>query len=195
MGCDQGATSPVILAQTHDIWFAHAGAGSGGGRRSAIKRRISANSNLGTATSAIWNATWRAWVTILARRHGPRRKCLRSLERVKGIEPSSSAWKAVALPLSYTRPATGGPVARRTGGRYADPALSGALAGPVAEGWWRGLDSNQRRRSQRIYSPSPLTTRAPLRACRSPALRREPVRRVVNAQPRRSGGATRRFLW
>src|SRR5918994_4769414 len=28
--------------------------------------------------------------------------------------------------------------------------------------WWRGLDSNQRRLSQRIYSPSPLTTRAPL---------------------------------
>jgi hypothetical protein len=28
------------------------------------------------------------------------------VERVKGIEPSSSAWKAVALPLSYTR--TGG---------------------------------------------------------------------------------------
>jgi hypothetical protein len=26
-----------------------------------------------------------------------------ALERVKGIEPSSSAWKAVALPLSYTR--------------------------------------------------------------------------------------------
>ena len=28
------------------------------------------------------------------------------MERVKGIEPSSSAWKAVALPLSYTRIAT-----------------------------------------------------------------------------------------
>ena len=28
---------------------------------------------------------------------------LKPLERVKGIEPSSSAWKAVALPLSYTR--------------------------------------------------------------------------------------------
>ena len=27
----------------------------------------------------------------------------KTLERVKGIEPSSSAWKAVALPLSYTR--------------------------------------------------------------------------------------------
>src|SRR5690606_1153150 len=30
-------------------------------------------------------------------------KARRYLERVKGIEPSSSAWKAVALPLSYTR--------------------------------------------------------------------------------------------
>jgi hypothetical protein len=30
-------------------------------------------------------------------------KYLKILERVKGIEPSSSAWKAVALPLSYTR--------------------------------------------------------------------------------------------
>ena len=30
---------------------------------------------------------------------------LKRLERVKGIEPSSSAWKAVALPLSYTRTA------------------------------------------------------------------------------------------
>ena len=31
------------------------------------------------------------------------RKCLKMLERVKGIEPSYSAWKAAALPLSYTR--------------------------------------------------------------------------------------------
>src|SRR5262245_51134079 len=28
------------------------------------------------------------------------------MERVRGIEPPSSAWKAVALPLSYTRPGT-----------------------------------------------------------------------------------------
>ena len=31
------------------------------------------------------------------------KKYLILLERVNGIEPSSSAWKAVALPLSYTR--------------------------------------------------------------------------------------------
>jgi hypothetical protein len=31
------------------------------------------------------------------------RMSARGMERVKGIEPSSSAWKAVALPLSYTR--------------------------------------------------------------------------------------------
>jgi hypothetical protein len=30
-------------------------------------------------------------------------KHLKRLERVKGIEPSYSAWKAAALPLSYTR--------------------------------------------------------------------------------------------
>ena len=53
----------------------------------------------------------------------PRRRELRGvvggrrLERVKGIEPSSSAWKAVALPLSYTRGSEGRRVttARRAG--------------------------------------------------------------------------------
>jgi hypothetical protein len=30
-------------------------------------------------------------------------KALKTLERAKGIEPSYSAWKAAALPLSYTR--------------------------------------------------------------------------------------------
>ena len=33
----------------------------------------------------------------------PLAKSLKNLERVKGIEPSYSAWKAAALPLSYTR--------------------------------------------------------------------------------------------
>jgi hypothetical protein len=32
-----------------------------------------------------------------------RNKPAKALERVKGIEPSYSAWKAAALPLSYTR--------------------------------------------------------------------------------------------
>src|SRR5581483_3852351 len=48
-----------------------------------------------------------------ARFHAPewqaRRWKIRRLERVKGIEPSSSAWKAVALPLSYTRAAVCSP--------------------------------------------------------------------------------------
>ncbi len=34
----------------------------------------------------------------------------------------------------------------------------------IAQIWWRRLDSNQRRHSQRVYSPSPLATRALLRA-------------------------------
>ena len=74
-------------------------------------------------------------------------KC-RNLERVKGIEPSYSAWKAAALPLSYTR----------------------AARSPVRQ-WWRRLDSNQRRLSQRIYSPSPLTTRALLQSADGDLLR------------------------
>ena len=44
----------------------HAGVGSGGGRSSAISRKISWNNSLGTATSAIWKMTYRACVTILA---------------------------------------------------------------------------------------------------------------------------------
>jgi hypothetical protein len=41
-------------------------------------------------------------------------KPLKTLERVKGIEPSYSAWKAAALPLSYTR--AGVELTRRAGG-------------------------------------------------------------------------------
>ena len=106
---------------------------------------------------------------------------LQKLERAKGIEPSSSAWKAVALPLSYARPETNYPTALSL------PTFPPTCTPPLADtipsktviflacqishrhiaygrctGWWRGLDSNQRRHSQRVYSPSPLTARAPL---------------------------------
>jgi hypothetical protein len=37
------------------------------------------------------------------------------LERVAGIEPAYSAWKAAALPLSYTRGQSSGEVVERAG--------------------------------------------------------------------------------
>jgi hypothetical protein len=39
------------------------------------------------------------------RENKDRETARKKLERVKGIEPSYSAWKAAALPLSYTREA------------------------------------------------------------------------------------------
>ena len=68
------------------------------------------------------------------------------VERVMGIEPTSSAWKAEVLPLNYTRLQ---PDARR----FAVPRRC----------WWRGEDSNLRRLSRQIYSLIPLTAREPLR--------------------------------
>ncbi len=59
--------------------------------------------------------------------------CVSFMERVKGIEPSQSAWKAEVLPLNYTRK------------------------------WWREKDSNLRSLWQQIYSLPPLATREPLR--------------------------------
>src|SRR5262245_17521726 len=69
---------------------------------------------------------------------------LEGLERVKGIEPSSSAWKAVALPLSYTR-GTRSPEARglaepKLGAAPSAFALSGfgatAFTRLASKGWW-----------------------------------------------------------
>jgi hypothetical protein len=74
-----------------------------------------------------------------------------SLERVEGIEPSYSAWKAAALPLSYTRMRR--QVTRRAGGlnlsardipRRADRTL---LSPPLIAPIW----SDQTR--QRIVPP------------------------------------------
>ena len=60
-------------------------------------------------------------------------KALKTLERVEGIEPSYSAWKAAALPLSYTR--AGVELTRRAGGlnppRRSRPNILGAADRPV----------------------------------------------------------------
>src|SRR5687768_10885191 len=60
------------------------------------------------------------------------------MERVKGIEPSSSAWKAVALPLSYTR---GWCLRMQTA---------------EAHGWWAEKDSNLRRREPADLQSAPF---------------------------------------
>src|SRR5712671_6196574 len=52
------------------------------------------------------------------------------MERVKGIEPSSSAWKAVALPLSYTRIGNRRALSERC---QAPPVKSGLRIGLVGE--------------------------------------------------------------
>jgi 23S rRNA (guanosine2251-2'-O)-methyltransferase len=67
------------------------------------------------------------------------------MERVKGIEPSYSAWKAAALPLSYTR----------------DICTLQQYAGKAK--WWRGLDLNQRR-----ANPADLQSAAIDRSATSP---------------------------
>ena len=56
-----------------------------------------------------------------------------TLERETGIEPAPSAWKAEVLPLNYSRPS-------ETGGA-----------------WWRGLDSNQRRRKPTDLQSAPFS--------------------------------------
>ena len=64
-----------------------------------------------------------------------------AMERVKGIEPSSSAWKAVALPLSYTR------------GRR---AICLRRKGSTAKDGGGGRTRTYEGVRQRIYSPPPL---------------------------------------
>lgn len=48
------------------------------------------------------------------------------MERVKGIEPSSVAWEATALPLSYTR------MVRRNSMRLGPGNATGGTGPPVA---------------------------------------------------------------
>lgn len=79
----------------------------------------------------------------------------KDLERVKGIEPSSEAWKAPALPLSYTRSSSRNYIIPPRGTFLLNCCSSIAGGG----GWIRTIVGV----SQQIYSLPPLATRAPLR--------------------------------
>src|SRR5262245_31100537 len=102
------------------------------------------------------------------------------MERVEGIEPSSSAWKAAALPLSYTRNrslASAVGVAIRTS-RVVGPVRlrpNGASAGhhsPLREEWWKGLDSNQRTLSRADLQSAAINHSATLPAMLPRSLKR-----------------------
>ena len=143
------------------------------------------------------------------------------LERVAGIEPAYSAWKAAALPLCYTRlvyllnirqadvelhPRKVGTGCRpckfptvRESARGENPHPGSTFrhearpaphifrpCGPIKI-WWRGLDSNQRRHSQRIYSPPPLATRAPLQSLAA--------RRTAKTKQPREAMRSKTVLW
>ncbi len=68
------------------------------------------------------------------------------MERVAGIEPASSAWKAEVLPLNYTRL----------------PALATALHKTCRQKLVEGEGFEPSKLSRQIYSLLPLTTREPL---------------------------------
>ncbi len=80
---------------------------------------------------------------------------------MKGIEPSSSAWKAVALPLSYTRDAANAesrlPIELTP---HSSCIRSFAFSMHIPSlPQWGVQDSNLRRQSHQIYSLTPLTAR------------------------------------
>src|SRR5262245_37877906 len=96
-----------------------------------------------------------------------------------GIEPTSPAWKAGALPLSYARTRTFGPSrrpgwpARRTrDGRGRPPRVkdgTGRRRSRPARRWWAEQDLNQRRLSHQIYSLARLTASVSARLEPEPA--------------------------
>ena len=74
------------------------------------------------------------------------------MERVDGIEPTSSAWKAAALPLCYTRAINMSAFVKTMARHFCPIGKNGG------EGWIR---TSVRSRGQ-IYSLLPLTTRPPV---------------------------------
>ncbi len=72
----------------------------------------------------------------------------------RGSNSRHLAWKASALPTELHPHYAEHPRKALTIPFYTPPTGN--------KFWWRGLDSNQRTQRERIYSPSPLTTRPPL---------------------------------
>ena len=97
-----------------------------------------------------------------------------AVERVKGIEPSSVAWEATALPLSYTR----------TGPEVYAPAPSRRNATHRCQGGigaWPGLQKLPPRVRNTPLSLPPLwptLVRAPISACTPPHCMRAPTATV-----------------
>src|SRR5690606_37828017 len=103
---------------------------------------------------------------------------VQNLERVDGIEPTYSAWKAAALPLCYTR-AEHASALPRGACCPSHPALFGTPFHPAfASAWWGKQDSNLR--SLR----SGFTVRPLCRSGHSPS-------RDVKTDPERPAGPLR----
>ena len=89
-----GELSPALLCQ-------HLGDGSSQSRLAVVYMTNRAN-------VAVWLVALKLLFRHKAR--SPRLRSVRRHERVMGIEPTQPAWKAGALPLSYTRVAKRGVV-------------------------------------------------------------------------------------
>ena len=116
-------------------------------------------------------------------------------QRVKGIEPSSLAWKAIALPLSYTRMRVFAGFSRLLApGAVASVALCCSLRSCFSgetgfSGNWGVQDSNLRRQCHQIYSLTPLTAReTPRLACLGCSRKEAPVSQSISRLPLHLGG-------
>src|SRR5687767_12695498 len=113
------------------------------------------------------------------------------MERVKGIEPSSSAWKAVALPLSYTRLLKPG-----SGMQASDffPSISDPCSLPsvhrrvVGE---VGLEPTKAQPADLQSAPFAARDTPPFR-CASCSAKKRPFGRTRLWETPRAGGQTRR---
>ncbi len=88
--------------------------------------------------------------TIISKKFYNARKLQDRWSGKRDSNPQPSAWKADALPLSYSRFYQSGLSKRPKNIRYKSFT------------WWRGEDSNLRRLSRQIYSLFPLAAREPL---------------------------------